>query len=51
MLRLQGIFDNRVPDLSMTCEIDYMNPAIRYTPQDTGLCLGMLRRWGIDLAE
>jgi hypothetical protein len=51
ILTLQGTFDNKVPDLSMICEIDYMNPAIRYTLQGADPCPGMLRRWGIHLVE
>jgi len=51
ILTLRGTFDNRVPDPGITCEINYINLVIRYTPHDTDLCLGVLRRWGIHLVK
>ena len=51
MLRLPETFNNRMPDLRVTCKIKYMNSALRYTPEDIDRCLGLLRRWGIHLKE
>ena len=51
MLRLPDTFNNRITDLRVTCKIKYMNSALRYTPEDIDRCLGLLRRWGINLTE
>jgi hypothetical protein len=44
ILTFHGTSDDGVPDLSMTYEIKGTISAIRYTRQDTDLCLGIAKR-------